>query len=359
MILSKDQLEKYADVLIWGLHTARPKPFKPYDIIRLRFDSQGLPLAEIVHRKLVKMRMHVLMRPTSSAVIEKDFLGFSDKIQRSFVPSWEKEMYGNLNGNIFISAPESLTHLKDIDPGRINEVAVAMKPFRQIMETRENKAQLSWTLCTFPTQELSKQAGLTLKQYAQQIVNACFLDEKDPVSKWSAIYKDSARIKEWLGRLPVSSFHVESHSCDLVVTPGKDRRYLGISGHNIPSFEIFTSPDWRGTNGRYYADQPSFRSGNYVKGVMLDFKNGNVVSAKAEQGEKFLKKMMTMDEGSKRAGEFSLTDKRFSKINKFMADTLFDENFGGPHGNCHIALGSSYADTYNRDPATFTSAKKK
>ena len=65
-----------------------------------------------------------------------------------------------------------------------------------------------------------------------------------------------------------------------------------------------------------------------------------------------------MDRGAARIGEFSLTDRRFSRIDRFMADTLFDENFGGKFGNCHIALGSSYADTYAGDPALLTKELK-
>ena len=62
--------------------------------------------------------------------------------------------------------------------------------------------------------------------------------------------------------------------------------------------------------------------------------------------------------GANRVGEFSLTDKRFSKITTFMANTLFDENYGGRYGNCHLAVGSSYSDTYDGDPASLTRAKK-
>ncbi|MCJ7772408.1 MAG: aminopeptidase, partial [Desulfobacterales bacterium] len=58
-------------------------------------------------------------------------------------------------------------------------------------------------------------------------------------------------------------------------------------------------------------------------------------------------------------GEFSLTDKRFSRINRFMANTLYDENYGGRHGNCHLAVGDSYSDTYNGNPAELTKEIKK
>ena len=79
----------------------------------------------------------------------------------------------------------------------------------------------------------------------------------------------------------------------------------------------------------------------------------------ADKGEDYLYSTLNMDEGACQVGEFSLTDKRFSKINKFMASTLFDENFGGKQGNCHIAVGNSYSDTYNGDPSELTKELKK
>jgi aminopeptidase len=54
-----------------------------------------------------------------------------------------------------------------------------------------------------------------------------------------------------------------------------------------------------------------------------------------------------------------LTDRRFSKINKFMANTIFDENYGGSFGNCHIAVGASYSDTFSGDPKKLTKEMKK
>ncbi len=166
-------------------------------------------------------------------------------------------------------------------------------------------------------------------------------------------------IKKWLNNLKVKYFHVESENIDLKIRCGEKRQWKGISGHNIPSFEIFLSPDWRGAEGIYFANLPSFRSGNYVEDVKLFFENGSVVRAEAKTGEEFVKKQIAMDKGASRIGEFSLTDRRFSRIDRFMADTLFDENFGGEHGNSHIALGASYTDTYKGNPADMTRAMKK
>ena len=66
-----------------------------------------------------------------------------------------------------------------------------------------------------------------------------------------------------------------------------------------------------------------------------------------------------MDPGASRVGEFSLTDRRFSRITKYMANTLYDENFGGRQGNCHIALGSSYSDTFRGATTDLSPNKKK
>ena len=97
-------------------------------------------------------------------------------------------------------------------------------------------------------------------------------------------------------------------------------------------------------------NQPVYADGNLIKGVELEFKKGKVVRSSAKQGEKFLREMIKT-KNANQIGEFSLTDKRFSKITKFMATTLFDENIGGPNGNTHIALGSSYHECFAGDPA--------
>jgi aminopeptidase len=227
------------------------------------------------------------------------------------------------------------------------------------MNNREEKGHYSWTLCTLPTEELAKQAMMTHDEYTRQIIKACYLDFDDPISQWQKILTEVRNIKKWLNSLIMKSIHIDSKSVDLTITPGAKRIWIGISGHNIPSFEIFTSPDWRGTEGRYFANLPSFRSGNYVEGVRLMFKKGTVGVVEAETGVDFAKKQLAMDKGARRIGEFSLTDKRFSRIDRFMADTLFDENHGGEYGNCHVALGSSYTVTYDGNPSKLTKEKKK
>lgn len=357
-MFDREVLQKYADVLLWGLSTARKGSFKKGDVILVQYDPAALGLAEILYRKILERGMYPLQRMGLTNTMEHTFYELADAPRLKYLPPGDKELYGGLNGRIFLRAPESLTHLKDIDPSRIGKVLVSRKPFREIMDKREEKGVYSWTLCTYPTAGLAKQAKMPLSAYAGQIRKACFLDLKDPVRKWDAIHSEASEIKKWLSSLKVKYFRIVSRNVDLTITPGDKRKWAGISGHNIPSFEVFLSPDFRGTEGVYYANLPTFRSGNYVEGVRLVFKKGRVVEAEAKRGGEFLKKQIAMDKGASRIGEFSLTDKRFSLIDRFMADTLFDENFGGPDGNCHLALGSSYTDTYSGNPARLTKEMK-
>lgn len=190
------------------------------------------------------------------------------------------------------------------------------------------------------------------------MARACFLNEKDPVKKWQEVTAQITEIGRWLSALPIKTLHVTSAQMDFEVLLGEKRRFIAGGGCNVPSFEIFTSPDWRGTRGIYFADLSSYRSGNYVRGVKLEFKDGRVVKATAQQGGNFVRKMLAMDKGASQIGEFSLTDRRFSKITKFMADILYDENFGGKYGNCHVAVGASYADTFTGAPETLTKSLK-
>jgi aminopeptidase len=359
MHLTEKHLARYADVLLWGLKTARVRKYRKNDIVLIRFDPAAVRLAEILQNRILDMGMHAILRMGLTSTMEENFYKKSGRRQLVFQTPGERELCESLNGSIFLHAPESLTHLSMIDPKKIGRAAVSRKPLREILEKREEAGEFGWTLCTLPTEELAKQAGLPIATYTKQIIKACYLDRRDPVSEWKSVYRRAGAVKKWLNSMDVSCYHIESERCDLKIRPGKMRKWIGISGHNIPSFELFISPDWRETEGRYWANQPSFRSGNYVESVLLTFEKGRVIRAKAGKGEDFVVKQISMDRGASRVGEFSLTDRRFSRIDRFMADTLFDENFGGRYGNCHIALGASYSDTYAGNATELTKEMKR
>ncbi|MGD8343326.1 MAG: aminopeptidase [Desulfobacterales bacterium] len=358
-MLTEKQLNRYADVLIWGLQTAKSRRIYRNDIVLVRFDLAAVRLAEILFAKLLEAGAHPLMRLNPTAAMERDFYSLANSKQLVYIPPGEENLFKRLNGSISIFAPESMTHLAKIDPQKIAMSVLSKKKLRDVLDKREARKNFSWTLCMFPTVQLAKHARISQKAYCAQIARACFLNSASPVIEWQNIFKQAQRIKRWLNRLPVTALQVTSRNVDLRLSLGEKRRWVGISGRNIPSFEIFVSPDWRGTQGSFFADQPSYRSGNYVRDVRFKFEDGRLVKIAAKRGQSFVRQQLAMDKGAARIGEFSLTDKRFSRINRFMANTLYDENFGGPQGNCHIALGSSYSNTYAGKPVELTKPMKR
>jgi aminopeptidase len=351
-------LERYARVLVWGMKAARREPLAPGAVILVRADLGAVDLACAVQRELMRQEMHAVVRLMPPSTLERGFYEEAQDRHLTFRVPGDQELFQNLDGLISLLAPDSNTHLRGIAPAKIAAMARTRKYLRDIMETREAQGVFGWTLCLMPTDALARDAGLSPEEYEAEIVRAAYLDDADPVARWEATYRQAQRVKAWLNALDLVQVQVRSASMDLSVGIGASRQWIGVTGHNIPSFELFLSPDCRETRGVYYADQPSYRSGNLVRGVTLQFEDGRCVAVRAEEGEEFVRSQLAMDEGASRLGEFSLTDKRFSPIRRFMAHTLFDENFGGEHGNCHIAVGASYSDTYAGDPHELTAQRR-
>jgi aminopeptidase len=90
-----------------------------------------------------------------------------------------------------------------------------------------------------------------------------------------------------------------------------------------------------------------------ARGVRLEFKDGIVTSATADETPELIEQIVAAP-GGNRLGEFSMTDARLSRIDRFMANTLYDENAGGPFGNTHMAVGMSLNDTYDGDATAVT-----
>jgi aminopeptidase len=254
---------------------------------------------------------------------------------------------------LFIISEPDIHYLEGLSSSKISMMNSARAPYMKMREKKEQEGKLSWSLCLYGTQSMADEAGLSLEEYWDQIIEACYLREDDPVMKWKAVQKEIEDIKDKLDALAIEKLHIKGDDVDLEVQIGEHRKWLSGVGKNIPSFEVFTSPDWRGTNGSICFNQPLYYSGKRISGVSLTFENGIVVASSATENEDALKEMIVQDNADK-IGEFSLTDKRHSRITKFMATTLFDENMGGAFGNTHIALGNAYKDTYTREMSTVT-----
>ena len=347
-------LKRYSQVLI-DFALGSGQGIKKNDVILLQYDQPAKPLAMAVYQRILEKGAHSVVRQHEED-FDKVFYHQASKSQLQFFPKqYSRALVKTIDHRLYLIADEDPLYLKEISPTKIALVNAAKKPLKQWLTDKEDQGKLTWTLALYGTAGMAKQAGLTIGQYWQQIKKACYLNEDEPMAKWQQIFDQTKRIITKLNQLPIGKIRVLAKNTDLTYVLGDKRAWIGGSGRNIPSFEIFTSPDWRGTNGHIYFDFPLYRYGNVIDGIYLEFKNGKVIKARANKNQTLLEQIIKQ-KNADRVGEFSLTDKRFSQINKFMANTLYDENFGGRFGNTHLALGSSYHDCFRGNPKTMKTA---
>jgi aminopeptidase len=354
----KNILENYAKVLVnFALNSG--KGIKKDETVMVYAGEISKPLFAEIVKTIWKSGGHVISgyAPDDEPNFKysKEFFTIAKEHQiTNFPRKYYRGLVDEIDHSIFIDYETDLKSMQGVDSKKIMKRGQALKEYKEWRNEKENAGKFTWTLALYGTPAMAKEAGLSQKEYWNQIINACFLNSKNPIAKWKEVYKQIENYIKKLNNLKIEKVHVVGSDVDLWIKIGDKRKWVGGSGRNIPSFEIFTSPDWRGTDGWIRFNQPLYRYGNIIEGIELEFKNGVVVKSKAKKNEKILKDMIATSNANK-VGEFSLTDSRFSRITKFMATTLFDENMGGKFGNTHIALGDSYHDCFDGNPTKMKS----
>ncbi|GIW62886.1 MAG: aminopeptidase [Patescibacteria group bacterium] len=345
---SKQILENYAKVLInFALNSG--KGLKPKEVVFLDFEESAKDLGLEVYKRIILTGGYPIVRMYDEK-FSRVFFELASIDQIEFAPNeYYKGLVKTIDHRVSILSNKDPLYLKGVPAEKLVAANKSALLLKKLMFEKEDAGKFTWTLGLYGTKKQADQAKLSLEDYWNQIIKACFLNDSDPVSHWKKVFNDLETIRLKLNKLNIKTIKVSAKDTDLVIGLGKKRLFAGGSGRNIPSFELFTSPDWRLVEGKVYFDQPLYRFGNLLQGIYLEFKKGRVIKAKAKKNEKLLKQMIKQKNADK-VGEFSLTDKRFSKIDKFMANTLYDENFGGRFGNMHLALGSSYHDCFAGDP---------
>jgi aminopeptidase len=347
-------LERYASVLI-NFALGGGRGVQPGEVVRIASAESAKPLYAELSKAVWRAGGHVIgaYRPDDDHQINlsRDFYEIATDAQLDhFNSDYMRGVVDGMDHQVTVLAESDPHALDSVEPAKIMRNGAAMRPLLDWRGAKENAGRFSWTLGLYGTPAMAAEAEMGLEEYWEQIIHACFLDAEDPIARWREVGEQVSESRARLDSLEIERLHIEGEDADLWVSVGEQRRWLGGRGRNIPSFEIFTSPDWRGTEGWIYCNQPLYRYGNLVKGIKLTFADGRVTEASAEENEPVLTEMIAT-EGADRIGEFSLTDRRLSRITRFMAHTLYDENVGGRFGNTHIALGRSYQDAYDGDPS--------
>ena len=236
------------------------------------------------------------------------------------------------DANLGITATADVRELVGVDPSSITRVARARRPLREaIMRKR-------WCSTLWPTDALAGQAGMPLAEYEAFVSRALFLDQPDPVRSWGGLRTFQAKLIERLKS--ARDVRIEADGTDLTLRVA-GRTWVNSDGkRNMPSGEVFTGPHENSANGRIRFTVRSAPEGVDVDGVELEFAGGEVVGARADTGEEYLRRALETDGGAKFLGELGIGT-NFG-IDRPTGTILFDEKIGG---TVHLALGRSYPET--------------
>ncbi len=351
-------LERYGEVMVnYGLGNGAG--IRPGDVVGVVCPEDAKPLLLEVAKAVWRAGGHLITdyRPADDSVwnLQRALYEIASDEQLAFYPdAYRRSYFDTIDHHLALIAYRDPHSLAGIDPGKRSRYARARGGELTYRFRKVKAGTLSWSGCLYGTEALAAEAGMSLDEYWKQIIYACYLDDPDPVSRWRETAAEIRETVAWLNHLDIERLHVEADGTDLWVKIGEQRRWAGGESVNVPSFEIATSPDWRGIDGHITFSEPLYMNGTVIRGVRLTFAGGEVVQARADLGEAELKALISTDPGAARVGEYSLTDGRHSRITRFMATTLYDENRGGPTGNTHLAVGRSMEEVYTGDVAAAT-----
>ncbi len=303
----------------------------PGQQVVVRSSTLAAPLLLELQKALLERQAWPLLRVDLPQQQEGFWQAASEELLDQF-PPLELTEAKTTDAAITIQAPSNTNALSGVDPARLARAARA----RALI--REASLQRRWNLTIWPTPALAQQAGMASGEYAAFVTRALFLDRPDPVAAWQELSAFQADLIERLS--DARTVHLQADGTDLTLDVS-GRTWINSDGRrNMPSGEVFTGPHESSANGRVRFSVPTSPGGVDVSGVELEFRDGRVVSASADQGESYLKEMLKSDEGASRLGELGIGT-NFG-IDRPTGTILLDEKLGG---TVHLALGRSYPET--------------
>ncbi len=233
-----------------------------------------------------------------------------------------------------IMAPFNLREDQSVDPDKSNIRKKAIAPVSKMYFERTATRSLKRNLCQYPTLANAQEAGMSYEDYEHFVFNACRLYEDDPAAAWLEVRRSQQHIVNLLNSREKIRYRGEG--VDITFST-KGRTWINSDGQtNMPSGEVYTSPEEDSVNGTIHYTYPVIYGGHAVEGITLWVKDGYIEKWEAAQGKEVLDNVFQLP-GARRFGEAAIGTNY--KIDRFTKNILFDEKIGG---TVHMAIGQSY-----------------
>jgi aminopeptidase len=286
--------------------------------------------------------------------VKRQRLEHADESTLDFVPPWIEQrldwLASERAARVTLSGTSG-TVFDGIDPSRTGR---DLLPYVSAVPRVVNDRSTNWTAGPCPNiawaqrvhPELEPQAALD--RLWDQIVHVLRLDADDPVEAWRERMKTIVASADRLTERRFDSLHLKGPGTDLTIGLLPSSKWLGADfttadglTHypNLPTEEVFTTPDPERVEGHVAATMPLELYGSFMDGIRIEFEGGRAVKIDADTGADALRAAASRDDGASRLGEIALVDRegRIGPLGTVFYQTLLDENAAS-----HIALGNAY-----------------
>lgn len=269
-------------------------------------------------------------------------VGWSAPYILDWVRRWpdENPALVSLTGN---PTPELLADLDASLVGRADPADI-----RAAMLENITGRHVNWTIVAAPNAGWATQVfgEPDVEALWEAVARATRLDEPDPVAAWREHASMLQARAEALDDRAFDAVRFRGPGTDLTVGLNPGAHWLcatfetakGIAHiPNMPTEEVFTSPDWRRAEGEVRSTRPLVAGGTRVTDLAVRFEDGRIAEVTAAAGAEIIREQLAVDDQAPFLGEIALVDGS-SAVNRTgltFCDTLFDEN-----ATCHIAYGA-------------------
>ncbi len=273
----------------------------------------------------------------------------------SYIPYKMDQMIPETAASVRIIGSEDPDLYADLDPKKLNQVQLSLKSaLKNFYKEGVGHSKVQWTIAAAATPKWAKKVFPDLGEQAatnalwNDIFHICRVDQPDCLELWKKHNDVLHKRAHKLTALEVETLHFKGPGTDLKVGLSERAKFVGGGSPsprgrefepNLPTEEVFSTPDWRRTEGHATATRPFLINGEMIRGLKLTFKEGQIVDFEADQGYETFKEYISSDEGANQLGEVALVgiNSPIYQTGRVYEEILFDENAA-----CHIAVGFAY-----------------
>ena len=341
--------EKYIRLLL-----ERCLYFKKSKSLFISFNVENTDFVKNVVELAQEMGVTDIAFDACNLQIEHDVLKSISIDQIEKHPLFDKSIwdeYAKKDASFLILVTEMPGIMEDIESEKIAKADYVSRNTRPIYKKKQLRYEIPWCIAALPSKSWANQLfpndENAYDKLFEYIYDACMVNIDNPIESWNETLKKSAKRVTKLMELKIKSLHyTNSLGTDLTVylrdnTIWKDAN-KGEMIANMPSYEIFTSPDFRKTEGIVYGSRPLVYNGKVIDEFYIRFESGKAVEYYAKIGKDLLGAILSSDKQSAYLGEAALInyDSPISNTGIVFYTTLFDEN-----ASCHLALGGGFSNT--------------